>query len=145
MSIFSTENYCILRRHRFLGQTTKQPLSNFEPRKTLKIFCRNSRKLKQRGIFKITVFTFLEVYSPSFVSRQTTCQPTRKTGHWRTLSRYLCCLMLHFNDPITTNTNIQQMSPLNFSRTQMLKFQEPQMVSPLYAVKFLSSLNLPFL
>ena len=25
------ENYCILRRHRLFGQTTKQPLNNFEP------------------------------------------------------------------------------------------------------------------
>ena len=27
------ENYCIPRRPRFLGQTTKQPLINFEPQK----------------------------------------------------------------------------------------------------------------
>ena len=27
------ENYCILRRHRLLGQTTTQPLRNFEPKK----------------------------------------------------------------------------------------------------------------
>ena len=30
------ENYCILRRHRLFGQTTKQPLSNFEPQKPRK-------------------------------------------------------------------------------------------------------------
>ena len=27
------ENYCISRRNRLLGYTTKQPLSNFEPQK----------------------------------------------------------------------------------------------------------------
>ena len=31
ISILNPENYCILRRHRLLGQT--QPLSNFEPQK----------------------------------------------------------------------------------------------------------------
>ena len=30
------ENYCILRRHRLFGQTTKQPLNNFEPQKPWK-------------------------------------------------------------------------------------------------------------
>ena len=30
---FSPENYCIPRRHGLIGQTTKQPLSNFEPQK----------------------------------------------------------------------------------------------------------------
>ena len=30
------ENYCIRRRHRLLGPTIKQPLSNFEPRKPWK-------------------------------------------------------------------------------------------------------------
>ena len=33
MSILSPENYGIPRRHRLLGQTTKQPLSNFVPQK----------------------------------------------------------------------------------------------------------------
>ena len=31
--MFNRENYCIPRRHSLLGQTTKQPLSNFERRK----------------------------------------------------------------------------------------------------------------
>ena len=31
MSIWNPENYCIPRRHKLLGQTTKQPLSNFGP------------------------------------------------------------------------------------------------------------------
>ena len=30
------ENYCIPRRHRLLGQTTKQPVSNFDPPKPWK-------------------------------------------------------------------------------------------------------------
>ena len=30
------ENYCILCRHRSFGQTTKQPLNNFEPQKPWK-------------------------------------------------------------------------------------------------------------
>ena len=30
------ENYCILRRHRSFGQTTKQPLNNFDPKKPWK-------------------------------------------------------------------------------------------------------------
>ena len=29
-------SYCILRRHRLFGQTTKQPLNNFEPQKPWK-------------------------------------------------------------------------------------------------------------
>ena len=33
MSILNVENYCILRRHRFFGQTTKQSLNNFKPQK----------------------------------------------------------------------------------------------------------------
>ena len=33
MSIFNLENYCIPHRHRLFGQTTKQPLKNFEPQK----------------------------------------------------------------------------------------------------------------
>ena len=32
----SIQNCCIPRRHRLLVQTTKQPLSNFEPQKTWK-------------------------------------------------------------------------------------------------------------
>ena len=31
--ILNPENYCIPCRHKLIGQTTKQPLSNFEPRK----------------------------------------------------------------------------------------------------------------
>ena len=31
-SILSPESYCITRRHRLLGQTTKTPLSDFEPK-----------------------------------------------------------------------------------------------------------------
>ena len=31
--ILDPANYCIPHRYRLLGQTTKQPLSNFEPRK----------------------------------------------------------------------------------------------------------------
>ena len=31
--MLNLENYCIPHRHRLLGQTTKQPLSNFEPQK----------------------------------------------------------------------------------------------------------------
>ena len=34
---FESSNYCIPRGHRFPGQATKQSLSNFEPKKTLKI------------------------------------------------------------------------------------------------------------
>ena len=34
--ILNTENYCISCRHRLLGHTTKQPLSNFEPREPWK-------------------------------------------------------------------------------------------------------------
>ena len=30
---FESSNYCIPCRHRLLGQTTKQPLSDFEPKK----------------------------------------------------------------------------------------------------------------
>ena len=30
------ENYCIPSRHRLFGQTTKQPLNNFEPQKPWK-------------------------------------------------------------------------------------------------------------
>ena len=30
------ENYCIPRRHRLFGQSTKQPLNNFEPQKPWK-------------------------------------------------------------------------------------------------------------
>ena len=37
--ILNPESYCIPHRQRLLGKTTKQPLSNFEPRK--------SRKYKQ--------------------------------------------------------------------------------------------------
>ena len=33
---FGSENYCIPWRHRLLGQTTKQPLSNSEPQKSWK-------------------------------------------------------------------------------------------------------------
>ena len=33
MSVLHPINYCIPRRHRVLGQTTEQPLSNFEPQK----------------------------------------------------------------------------------------------------------------
>ena len=33
---FESLNYCIPRRHRLPGQTTKQPLSNFEPKKPCK-------------------------------------------------------------------------------------------------------------
>ena len=33
---FESWNYCIPRRHRLVGQTTKQPLSNFEPKKSWK-------------------------------------------------------------------------------------------------------------
>ena len=36
-------------------------------------------------------------------------------------------------------------APLNFSRSQILKFKEPQVVLTLYSVEFLRSLNLPFL
>ena len=32
-SVLNHANYCIPRRHRLLAQTTKQPLSNFEPQK----------------------------------------------------------------------------------------------------------------
>ena len=31
VSFKKSENYCIPRGHRLLGQTTKQPLRNFEP------------------------------------------------------------------------------------------------------------------
>ena len=34
--ILNPENYCIPRRHRLFRQTTKQPLSNFEPQKSWK-------------------------------------------------------------------------------------------------------------
>ena len=30
------ENYCICRRHKLFGQTTKQPLNNFDPQKPWK-------------------------------------------------------------------------------------------------------------
>ena len=30
---FESWNYCIFRRHKLLGQTTKHPLSNFKPKK----------------------------------------------------------------------------------------------------------------
>ena len=30
---FESSKFCIPRRHRLLGQTTKQPLSNFDPKK----------------------------------------------------------------------------------------------------------------
>ena len=30
MSILNPENYCIPRRHRLLGKTTKKPFNNFE-------------------------------------------------------------------------------------------------------------------
>ena len=33
ISILNSTNYCIPRRHRLLGQSTKHPLSNFEPLK----------------------------------------------------------------------------------------------------------------
>ena len=33
MSILNPENYCIPVRHRLLGQTTEQKLSNFQPQK----------------------------------------------------------------------------------------------------------------
>ena len=33
---FESWNYCIPRRYRLLDQTTKQPLSNFEPKKPWK-------------------------------------------------------------------------------------------------------------
>ena len=33
MSTLNPENYCIPHRHKVLVQTTKQPLSNFEPKK----------------------------------------------------------------------------------------------------------------
>ena len=36
MLILNPENYCIPRRHRLLGQTTKQPLGKFEPQKRRK-------------------------------------------------------------------------------------------------------------
>ena len=36
MSILNPENYCIYLSHRLLGQTTKQPLSNFELQKPWK-------------------------------------------------------------------------------------------------------------
>ena len=36
MYILNIANYCISRRRRLLGETTKQPLSNFEPRKPWK-------------------------------------------------------------------------------------------------------------
>ena len=36
MSIWNPENYYIPCRYRLFGQTTKQPLSNFEPRKPWK-------------------------------------------------------------------------------------------------------------
>ena len=36
MSILNPENYCIPRRQRLLGQTTKQPLDKFDPRKLRK-------------------------------------------------------------------------------------------------------------
>ena len=41
ISILNSENYCILHGHRLLDKTTKQPLSNFEPRKLWKYrqFC----------------------------------------------------------------------------------------------------------
>ena len=36
ISILNLENYCIRCRHRLFGQTTKQPLNNFEPQKSWK-------------------------------------------------------------------------------------------------------------
>ena len=36
MSTLNPENYCIPHRHKVLVQTTKQPLSNFEPKKPWK-------------------------------------------------------------------------------------------------------------
>ena len=33
MSFLNPKNYCIPRRHWLLGQTTKQPLSNFQAQK----------------------------------------------------------------------------------------------------------------
>ena len=36
MLVLNAEKYCIPRRHRLLGQSTKQPLSSFEPQKPLK-------------------------------------------------------------------------------------------------------------
>ena len=36
MSILNPENSCISYRHRLLGLTTKEPPSNFKPRKYLK-------------------------------------------------------------------------------------------------------------
>ena len=34
--VFNPENYCIPHRQRLLGETTKQPLSNFEPQEPWK-------------------------------------------------------------------------------------------------------------
>ena len=31
MLILNSENYCVLYRHRLLGQPAKQPINNFEP------------------------------------------------------------------------------------------------------------------
>ena len=36
MPVLNLENYCILCRYRLFGQTTKQPLSNFELQKPWK-------------------------------------------------------------------------------------------------------------
>ena len=36
MSTLNPENYCIIRRYRLLGQTTQQPLSNFDRQKAWK-------------------------------------------------------------------------------------------------------------
>ena len=36
MSVLNPENYCISRKHNLLGESTKQSLSNFEPKKPLR-------------------------------------------------------------------------------------------------------------
>ena len=60
MSILSPKN-CTPRRHRLLDQTTKQPLSNFEPRKLL-----NISKFEGCGLtlvaYKKSVFTMSLVF-----------------------------------------------------------------------------------
>ena len=44
ITILSLENYCIPRRHRLVGQTTKQPLNNFEHQKPWK--CKQFRGMR---------------------------------------------------------------------------------------------------
>ena len=51
MWILNPENYCIPSRNRLLGQTTKQPFSNFEIQKPC-----NYKQPNQRILFNVDFF-----------------------------------------------------------------------------------------